>query len=225
MNIVCLGDSVTKGRVWAEGDRPRITRNNYPALLARLLPGANVINAGVTGDTSGDLLARFETSVAAHHPEVVVIEGGGNDCNFRWADVAAEPTADHAPIVSERTFAANLAALVERARSIGAKSILTTLPPLDSARYYAYLRQIYSDAIAPFICRVGGIYYWHERYSRIVGDVGRASGAAVARVRELFLSTGDFFCLISHDGIHPSEAGYRIVAQAVYQALLAVLPA
>lgn len=224
MNIVCLGDSITKGRVWVEGDRPRITRENYPALLARLLPGASVINAGVTGDTSEQLLARFDASVTPHEPEIVIIECGGNDCNFPWEKVAADPTAGHAPAVTERAFAANLAALIERVRAIGAAPLLTTLPPLDPSRYYAFLRQAYSDSIAAFICRAGGIYHWQERYSRMAVDVAKSAGAAIAQVRALFLGAGDYFGLLSHDGIHPSEAGYRVITRAVYQALPDVLP-
>lgn len=219
MNIVCFGDSITKGRIWRVGERPRNTPDSYPALLARLLPGAKVVNAGVTGATSAQLADRFATAVPQHEPDLVVLECGGNDCDFPWAAIAAAPEAEHAPNVGLQAFGDNLARLIEQVRALGAVPLLTTLPPLDPLRYYNCLRQAYSDAIAAYICRCGGIYHWQERYSQMAADVAKSAGTALAQVRGLFLAASERASLISHDGIHPSEAGYRLVARAVYQAL------
>jgi acyl-CoA hydrolase len=68
--IVCLGDSITAG-VGAEPGPP------YPDLLAARL-GTPVINAGVSGDTAEDGLARVD-SVLAEDPWLVIVELGGND--------------------------------------------------------------------------------------------------------------------------------------------------
>lgn len=67
--IICLGDSITSG-VGAAG-RP------YPGLLAEKL-GVEVINAGVSGDTSEDGLARVD-EVLDQDPWLVIVELGGND--------------------------------------------------------------------------------------------------------------------------------------------------
>lgn len=69
--IVCLGDSVTAGL----GVEPS---QAYPALLAQLA-GRQVINAGVSGDTTEDALARLDKDALALRPGLVVIELGGND--------------------------------------------------------------------------------------------------------------------------------------------------
>ena len=41
----------------------------------------HTINAGVSGQTTRDLLARFERDVTLYQPHVVIITVGGNDCN------------------------------------------------------------------------------------------------------------------------------------------------
>ena len=41
----------------------------------------HTINAGVSGQTTRDLLARFERDVNLYQPHVVIITVGGNDCN------------------------------------------------------------------------------------------------------------------------------------------------
>lgn len=68
--IVCLGDSITAGVGVREGEA-------YPDLLAREL-GAEVVNAGVSGNTAEDGLARVE-EVLEEDPWLVIVELGGND--------------------------------------------------------------------------------------------------------------------------------------------------
>jgi acyl-CoA thioesterase-1 len=68
--IVCLGDSITAG----VGSNPG---EAYPELLAARL-GTEVINAGVSGDTAAQGLARVD-DVLAEDPWMVIVELGGND--------------------------------------------------------------------------------------------------------------------------------------------------
>lgn len=68
--IVCLGDSITAGVGSGPGEA-------YPELLAARL-GTEVINAGVSGDTAEQGLARVD-EVLAQEPWMVIVELGGND--------------------------------------------------------------------------------------------------------------------------------------------------
>lgn len=69
--IVCFGDSITAGY----GVRPE---EAFPSLIAERLD-MPVINAGRSGDTTYDGLARLERDVLAYDPRVVLVEFGGND--------------------------------------------------------------------------------------------------------------------------------------------------
>jgi acyl-CoA thioesterase-1 len=68
--IVCLGDSITAGVGSGPGEA-------YPELLAARL-GTEVLNAGVSGDTAEQGLARID-DVLAQDPWMVIVELGGND--------------------------------------------------------------------------------------------------------------------------------------------------
>lgn len=68
--IVCLGDSITSG----VGTSPGAA---YPDLLASRL-GVEILNAGVSGDTAEDGLARLD-DVLEQDPWLVLVELGGND--------------------------------------------------------------------------------------------------------------------------------------------------
>jgi acyl-CoA thioesterase-1 len=68
--IVVLGDSIAAGVGSGPGQA-------YPELLAARF-GTEVVNAGVSGNTTADGLARID-KVLAEDPWMVIIELGGND--------------------------------------------------------------------------------------------------------------------------------------------------
>jgi lysophospholipase L1-like esterase len=69
--VLALGDSITAG----VGAEPAAS---YPARLAELT-GWNVVNAGVSGDTSAQALQRLPALLAEHRPALVIVSIGGND--------------------------------------------------------------------------------------------------------------------------------------------------
>lgn len=81
--VVALGDSLTYGY----GASPE---TSYPAVLAKLTDW-RVVNAGVNGDTSGDVLARSD-AIVAKTPDLVLLGVGGNDVLQR---VPPETTKDN----------------------------------------------------------------------------------------------------------------------------------
>ena len=69
--ILAFGDSLTEGHGAPEG-------SSYPDQLSRIL-GRPVINAGVSGNTVEEALARFDRDVLAEKPSVVIVCLGGNN--------------------------------------------------------------------------------------------------------------------------------------------------
>lgn len=73
--IVALGDSNTAG--WGVG-----AANSFPSQLNAMLQRrgyhANIVNAGITGDTLGGMLGRLDTSVPPG-TRLVIVQGGYND--------------------------------------------------------------------------------------------------------------------------------------------------
>jgi acyl-CoA thioesterase-1 len=69
--IVCFGDSITEGH--------RLRRvNSYPYQLGLSL-GEEIINTGISGETSSEALVRLERDVLEKKPRLVIVQFGGND--------------------------------------------------------------------------------------------------------------------------------------------------
>jgi lysophospholipase L1-like esterase len=78
---VMMGDSITA--YWSgQGKVPLATT------IYSLLPG--VIDAGISGNTTRMMLARFGVDALAHSPNVVVILGGTNDILSGSIDIGSE---------------------------------------------------------------------------------------------------------------------------------------
>jgi acyl-CoA thioesterase I len=70
-NIICFGDSITKGKGVELND-------SYPAALAKMT-SYPVINSGINGDITPEAVKRVQTDVLDREPLLVIIEFGGND--------------------------------------------------------------------------------------------------------------------------------------------------
>ena len=100
--IVMLGDSLTAGFGLSEAQAP-------PAQIEKRLRAAgietNVINAGVSGDTTGGGLARFDWSVTSAKPDLLVVALGANDY---LGGVAPARARQNLEAIIERAEAANI---------------------------------------------------------------------------------------------------------------------
>lgn len=110
VTIVCLGDSVT-GVYYHTGGR-----RAYPEMLEvairQAVPKANmkVINAGISGHSTTEGLARLDRDVLMHKPDLVTISFGLNDMGR----------------MSEEQYLTNLETLVTRCREAKAAVVLCT---------------------------------------------------------------------------------------------------
>lgn len=71
IKVVCMGDSITYGFPYGPGA-------SWVTMLDQYLEG-QFINKGISGDTTGDMLGRFERAVLIHKPTHLVLMGGIND--------------------------------------------------------------------------------------------------------------------------------------------------
>ena len=103
--VLALGDSLTA----PHGVQPQ---EAWPTLLGKKT-GWNVINGGVSGNTSADALARLPALLEEHQPQLVLVTLGGNDM------LRKQPAGQ---------TIANLERMIEMARSKGAKVVLLATP-------------------------------------------------------------------------------------------------
>ena len=110
LRVVCFGDSVT-GVYYHTGSRRAYT-DMLGIALGKIAPEADIqmVNAGISGNTTVNGLGRIEKDVLAHRPDVVTVMFGLNDMT-------------RVPLAQYR---ANLREIVTKCRAIGAEVVLAT---------------------------------------------------------------------------------------------------
>lgn len=221
MKIICFGDSLTRGVSFVKG-RIRIIKDNYPALLGKLFALNNsedtiVLNKGVFNDNSDLLLKRLEKDVLSEHPNYVLLNVGGNDCNFQWQEVAEHPNSDHQPIVPINQYIENIAQMVTKMKHSNITPILLTLPPLDPVRYYKSIADRYGTAISHWISCCGGIEHWHGLYNFHLNKLIEQLNLPSIDIRSALKKAGNIADFISDDGIHLNAEGYKEMSYFIFE--------
>jgi acyl-CoA thioesterase-1 len=133
MQIVVLGDSLSAGYQLPEAD-------SMPSRLQKLLTAkgykVEIVNAGVSGDTASDGLARLDWSVPAS-ARAVIVELGANDA-LRGTD----------PKVTRDALEKILARLKQRGQKIMLAGMLA--PPNFGPDYAAAFNPIYPELAAKY---------------------------------------------------------------------------
>jgi lysophospholipase L1-like esterase len=170
--VVFYGDSLTDS--W--GRRPG---------TGEFFPGKHYVNRGISGQTTPQMVVRFEQDVVHLHPALVVILAGTNDVAGNTGPSTPEMTED------------NFAAMAAIARQNGIKVVVASITPAFS---YPWKRSVQPvEAIREIntwlkdYCTREHLTYL-DYYSALVDDKGAMRPG------------------LSFDGVHPNAQGYAVMA-------------
>lgn len=122
-SVLVFGDSLSA----AYGLR---REDGWVYLLQQQLPGHDFINASISGETTGNGLARLPSLLEQHKPDVLVIELGAND-GLRGFPLS--------------TVRDNLQAMIDLGRAAGCRILLLgiQIPPNYGSRYAKQFAEIF----------------------------------------------------------------------------------
>ena len=127
--VLVVGDSLSAGygvavdSTWVALLQKRLAAQGY---------GYRVVNASISGDTTGGARARLPRALELHKPAVVILELGGND-GLRGLPL--------------RQVRENFEFLIERSQAAGAKVVLVgmRMPPNYGAAYADGFHALYGE--------------------------------------------------------------------------------
>ena len=143
--VLILGDSLTQG-VGASS-----AQTSYPALLKQQSQW-NIINGGVSGNTSAQALARLPELLQHHQPKLVIISIGGNDFLQR---------------LSNSDTQANIAQSIALSQQSGAQVLLVAVPELTLAAAVGHPND---HAMYAQLAQTHQVYLLEDAWSVVLGD-------------------------------------------------------
>jgi lysophospholipase L1-like esterase len=189
IRFVALGDSLTEGY---GNDGP-----SWPVELAQAAPEFQLAyNAGVSGDTTYDMMDRFDRDVLAYQPDLLFIFGGANDL-----DECIDPW----------TVASNVETIVDRAQAAGIERVILILNEVPSVGY--------ADT---WTCGDDLFAAVDALNDTLIAFAGTRGGVDVVDLRVAFADYEDVDFV---DGVHFSPLGVEIVVAAILPVLTQELTA
>ncbi len=205
-----------KGVVYNKSRDQYSVLENPPIIELGKTYGLEIHNSSLFGSTIKKGVQLLQRSInRGLSCDVALIEYGGNDCDYQWADIAENPSGEFLPNIPIELFCTTLQNMLETLRSRGIKPILMTLPPIDSIRYFNHICRngLNKKAILNWLQGdVQSISRFQELYSLKISLIAKETRTALIDVRSAFLQRRDYASLICDDGIHPSNEGHLLIA-------------
>lgn len=219
-SIGVWGDSLLQGVVLDENQgKYSIIEDNCAVTLAKRI-GVTIRNNSRFGCTAPKGLRSLSRALESDAEfSAAIIEFGGNDCDYKWEEVAAAPDSVHIPRTTLEEFTACYTDMVTALKAKNITPVLVTLPPLDAERYFDWITRggLSREAILHWLGDVQHIYRWHERYSNAVSAMARKLSCNLVDVRDAFLSVKDYQKYLCADGIHPNRDGHKLMERVFFE--------
>lgn len=168
--------------------------------LEQYFPGRGYINRGISGQTTSQMLVRFRQDVIALRPAAVVILAGTNDIAGNTGPIAVGD------------IEANYASLAEMAHANGIRLIFSSVMPVHD---YTPQSQNFFAQRDP--SEILALNTWLKNYSSANGLTYLDYYSAMVDDHGLLRKD------LAADGLHPNDAGYKIMTPlaeaAIEQAL------
>lgn len=206
MNLLIFGDSIAWG-AWDEkgGWAQRIkSYADQKAIANNFDNDTTVYCVGVDGDNTQDLLARFDTEVAARTDKenrlLILIGIGINDSQYVLES--------HSHRVSKQEYENNLVELIKKAKHHQANLIFIGLTPVNDSR------------VDPTPWTPGKSYRLEfvKQYDQILKTVSENYNIPYVEIMSSFLQKDYKELLI--DGLHPNTQGHELMFEQIKNFLI-----
>ncbi|TDU30968.1 lysophospholipase L1-like esterase [Panacagrimonas perspica] len=184
VDVVLLGDSITEG--WSVAD---------PDFFAT--SSTRLLNRGITGQTSPQMLLRFMADVVALRPRAVHLLAGTND------------VAGNTGPISFEAFRNNVSAMIAIGRAHGLRIILGT--PLPTTGFP------WNRAISNAVPRIAEMRDW------LIATAASTDLILADYYPVLLAPGGAMDPAFTEDGVHPSTAGYQQLREVATRSFEAAL--
>jgi lysophospholipase L1-like esterase len=178
--VVFYGDSITDG--W--GRRPG---------TGEFFPGKKYVNRGISGQTTPQMLVRFEQDVVRLRPAAVVILAGTNDVAGNTGPETDEAIED------------NFRAMAAVAKANGIRVVLSSITPVAAYPW--------KPSVTDSVARIKALNAWMKEFCAKEGCVYLDYYSALVDGR------GGMREGTSFDGVHPNAAGYAVMGPLAERAV------
>ena len=223
--ILVFGDSILKGVRYENGGY--YVEHDWQRAFSEKF-GVGIENYSRFGNTIGKAIQvlRRTCEKQAEGREIALLELGGNDCDYDWPKISANPEGVYHCRTIPEHFAASYREAISLLRSSGREPVALTLPPILPDRYLNYLcsRGASRENLLKWLGSAEDLSMWQHTYSCLVRQIAREETVRLIDLRLKYPTEArDLEPLIGPARIHPSASGQKLIFDVLCDDARAVL--
>lgn len=150
-------------------------------------------------------------------PDIAIVEYGGNDCDYRWRELAASDRIISEPHrTSPDEFADTYESILDELLAWGAMPVVTLCPPFP---VHIYIRHLISSGISEekiqaYITSYDNFASEYMTYKDTMRELASKKQLSVLNIEKTFAFLDNLVDYYSEDGLHPNKDGYWLIHNA-----------
>lgn len=211
--LCVLGDSILKGISLEENTNRYIVCDGINFTMIADRAGLKLENHSKFGCTVTKAWEFVKKKFTSDMPEVMIMDFGGNDSDFKWKEINDNPLAVHGPNTDISTFIGTYEDMLDSLIEKGTKPVVTTLVPVQSEKYFNWFCKtlnLAKDRVMSWLGDINRIANFQQVYSDAVKGIAAGRDIPLIDLRSAFMheKDQDLMCI---DGIHPNEKGQKLI--------------
>ena len=217
MNIVrkieVFGDSILKGIQLNPFNKRYCVDNNIDIDMLSSTYSLDITNRSKYGCTVKKGLSMLNKYLGSKPDcSAILMNYGGNDCDYNWKAISENPEANHEPNTPIKDFISIYTGMIEQIYKKGIQPVITNLPPIEPQRFFDwFFKGLNKDRISNWLNGVNRIYRFQEYYSHTIEEIARTTGTLLVDLRGAFLKEEQIGALLCMDGVHPNTEGQKLI--------------
>jgi lysophospholipase L1-like esterase len=168
-----------------------------------------VLNKGIAGNNSNDLVKRIDRDVLSENPDLVILMVGSNDM------------INSKKFISYASFQANYQQLLNQLKFRDIEVVVMSPPPADTGYVFQrHNRELFSEDPNSKLDSLNGLIRQLARANQVhyidINQAFKQQGSPNRQAHSLIVNQTNMGIA---DGLHPTREGYRLIAREIYQYL------
>lgn len=211
-----FGDSVLKGARYDSLSAKYVVNDRFGLGRVADKAGLSVKNFSKFGCTVTKALGYVQKMFTKIDSDMVLMNFGGNDCNFDWDAIAQNPLGIHRPNTELDQFVDSYNRMIDFVLEKRSLPVLATLLPVQDKKYIDYVCKVRNldrkKVMAWVRSRDKSLSEHQKAYSDAVAQIAASRGIPLIDLRSAFTDRLNSSSLIGPDGIHPNERGQKVIS-------------
>lgn len=221
INVTVFGDSIAKGLLLKNG-RPAYLKTSAVEIVAKHfdidIDNKSTFGQTITRFTEKNLVEEYINSLNQDNRNIVVFCIGGNDSDYDWKAIDANPQGNHTCKTALDVFHKLYVLAIQKLKAQNVEVYVCALPVVHVKSFFKnYVCSLANckNILAFLENDTSMIARQQEVFNNKLREIAQETKTTFLDIRTPFLNVKNLEKFYAEDGLHPNEQGQQLIAQTI----------